>query len=191
MKNYVIILLFIVLGSCSRKTHIAKSAQLETKIKLTKDSSARTTLNGIDKTITFISKTIDTNIIVSGRTLNGYLPSPNFKNDTSARFENEDLSVILSVDKLGFARFAAEPKSKKIPVKIHERIEIYNDVSTNQTDEVQTKTAASTTTTLKEKHSEKQNIPSVRVWFFVVLAIVSVVVFIRIARKFDLLKILG
>ncbi len=190
MKNYIIILCFIVLTGCAKKVHITDSFDSTTKIKTSGDTSTRKSLLVTDKTKTFTTRYIDTSVTVTGGILNGYLSPSMLKADTSAYFENQDLSVQLDIDKSGYAYFVAKSKPKKVPVEMLELREAYNDITTKQDLQVNSKTAIDVKTTLSQKHSEKQTMPSTSPWFNVVLAITMAIAFIWLIRKLNLLKVL-
>lgn len=190
MKHYIIIFVLIFFAGCAKKTHIANSTELKTDLKLFSDTSTRKNRLIIDKTKTFTTKSVDTNITVTGLALSGYLFTPKLNQDTSAFFENEDLSVTISLNKLGLTRFVAQPKSKQVPVKIFEQTSTHNDIETIESVQTKGKTTVAAITTAAEKHIEKQTIPKVNTWLLISFIALLAIVFIWVARKLNVLKIL-
>ncbi|PJJ79979.1 hypothetical protein [Mucilaginibacter auburnensis] len=190
MKNYLIILCLIVLSGCAKKMHITDNYASTTKIKTTGDTSTHKSLLVVDKTKTFRMRQVDTIVTVAGGALSGYLSPLQTANDTSAYFENEDLSVVLNVNSLGYTRFIARSKPKKVPVQILEQTSVYNDVTTNEDAQVDTKSSTEVKTALNQTHSIKQSTPSTSVWFNLVLVTILAIVVIWLIRKMNLLKVL-
>ncbi len=187
MKNYLIILVLIVFAGCAKKTHITDSAEFKTDLKLISDTSTSKNRLVIDKTKMLTTRSVDTNITVTGLALSGYLSTPKLNQDTSAFFENEDLSVTISLNKLGLTRFVAKPKSKQIPVKLIEQTSVYKDIATRESVQTRSKTAISAITTSAQKHIEKQTLPNVNGWLYVVMIALLAIVFIGGISKLKIL----
>jgi hypothetical protein len=185
MKNSLLLLLSCLLFSaCAKKTFVADSKTLFHQLNNTTDSSTNKTSSIADKTITIINRSIDTNIIVTGEALNGYLMLSKLSGkDTSAHFENDDLNLILSVDKTGKATATAIPKSKTINAKAFEQIVVYNDVVKNEETSTHAKSELAIKTSLTAKHTEKKITGNVSFSFSLIVILLLVSIFVWIGRK--------
>lgn len=185
MKNILLLSLSCMLFSaCAQKTHVADNSTLSHNLKTTSDSSARKVSSITDKTVTIINRSIDTNIVITGKSLSGYLLSSQLSGkETSAQFENEDLSLFLSIDKTGKAMATAIPKSKTIRAKAFEQITVYNDVVKNEEASTHAKSELAIKTNLTAKHTEKQTTGNTPFSLSLIVILLLACVFIWIGRK--------
>ena len=186
MKNYLFLLCLFIIAGCASKTHVSSSANLSTSIKSTTDSSLFKTSLITDRTKTFTTKLTDTNITFTARNLSGYLLPPKYGRDTSARFENEDLVILLNIDKLGTTSFAALPKPKTLPIRVFEHTAVYNDVITTERALARSKIAVDAKSSLTQKRSEKSTTPNTNFWLSIGLIFLIAVAVIWITRKLSL-----
>lgn len=189
MKNYLLLLALLTLSSCARKTSVSRSLIQSNSFKSTGDSSGSKITSLTDKTITLISRSIDTNIHVTGKPLSVYIYPLKYNSDTVLNFENDDLSLLLRIDKGGATNVIALPKAKIIAIKAFEQKAIYNNVTSNE----ETKTDASTSKEIKSTSAEKQFIEEDKggsTWKVgLILGILLAVTFMLVVKKFSSLKI--
>lgn len=194
MKNNLLLLLScMLLSACAKKTYVADSNTLAHQLKNTTDSLVNKTSSISDKTITFISRSIDTNIIITGKALSGYLaPSKSPDKDASAHFENEDLTLFLHIDKAGKATATAIPKTKKIGAKVFEQTAVYNDIIKKEEAKTTAKSELDVKTSLAIKHTQKEATGNTAFNYILIIVLLLTCVFIWIAKKFTFWgKLLG
>jgi len=186
MKTNIFLLLScVLLSACSKKTHIVDNNTLVHQFKNTTDSLVNKTSTITDKTVTFISRSIDTNIIITGKALSGYLlPSKLPGKDTSAYFENEDLKLFLHIDRAGKATATAIPKTKTIKAQVFEQKVVYNHIEKRDAANMHTKNHSEVKTSLAAKHTQKETTGSTSFSFSLIIVLLLACVFIWIARKF-------
>ena len=147
----------MLLSACSKKTYRADSNTYSHQIKNLVDTSAHKLSSTTDKTVTVINRSIDTNITIAGKALSGYLiPAKLAGKDTSAHFENEDLTLLLHIDKRGKTTATAIPKSKTVKVKAHVQTAVYNNIVKTENSDVNIKHDLAIKTSLAEKRTKKQ-----------------------------------
>jgi len=186
MKIYLYLLLFCaLLSACARKTYVAEHSTLSHNLKNKSDSTIRKSSLLTDKTVTIISKLIDTNIVVSGKALSGYLLPSKSLEDISAHFENEDLNLFLYIDKSGKARATAIPKSKKITAKALEQTTVYNDVVKKEETDIHAKNELAIKTSLAANRTEKQTTGNITFGFSLIIILLVAAAFVLFIRKFN------
>jgi hypothetical protein len=184
--NIFLLLSCVLLSSCAKKTYVADSQKLFHQFKNATDSLVNKTSTITDKTVTFISRSIDTNIIITGKVLSGYLrPSKLRRNDTSAYFENEDLTLFLRINRAGNASATAIPKTKTISAKAFEQKAVYNDVEKRDAANMHAKNDLEVRTSLAAKHTQKETTGNASFSLGLVVVLLLACVFIWIARKFN------
>jgi hypothetical protein len=194
MKNILLLLMSCaLLASCAKKTYVADSKKLVHQYKNTTDSLVNKTSSITDKTVTIISRSIDTNIIITGKVLGGYLsPSKLRDKDTSAHFENEDLKLFLQIDRAGNATASAIPKTKAIKAKAFEQTVVYNNIVKQEEAKTKARSALEIKTSVAAKHTQKESIGNTSFNFSLIIVLLLACVFIWIARKFTFLgKLFG
>ncbi|MGY3211160.1 hypothetical protein [Mucilaginibacter sp. HD30] len=189
MKNsHFLLLACMLLSACAKKTYLADSNTLSHQIKAITDSTEHKTSLITDKTITFINRTIDTNIVVTGKALSGYLVrSHSLDKDTSAHFENDDLNLFLQIDRTGKATATAIPKVKTIKAKVFERIAVYNNLTREEKADVNVKSELAVKTSDTVKHTKKEVSGNTTFSFSLIIIILLVSVLIWITQKFTFL----
>lgn len=194
MKNILLLLVSCaLLSACAKKTHVADSNKFVHQYKNATDSLVNKTSSTTNKTITFVSRSIDTNIIITGKTLSGYLLSSKLQGkDTSARFENEDLTLFLHLDRAGNASATAIPKTKTISAKAFEQTAVYNNIVKQEEAKIKAKSALEIKTSVATKHTQKESAGNTSFAFSLIIVLLLTCVFIWIARKFTFLgKLFG
>ncbi len=141
-----------------------------------------------DKTVTIISRSIDTNIIITGKALSGYLlPSILRGKDTSAHFENEDLELFLNIDRAGKATATAIPKTKTIHAKASEQTAVYNDIMKKEEEKMNAKNELEVKTNLAAKHTQKESTGNTSFNFSLIIVLLLTCAFIWFVKKFTFL----
>jgi hypothetical protein len=194
MKNILLLVLScLLLSACAKKTYVADSKALAHQLKNTTDSLVNKTSLITDKTVTFISRSIDTNIIITGKALSGYLrPSKLRSSDTSAHFENEDLTLFLHIDKAGNATATSIPKTKTISLKAFEQTAVYNNIVKKEAAKTKARGALEVKTSIATKHTQKETTGNMSFNIILMIILLLSCVFIWIARKFTFLgKLFG
>ena len=194
MKNSQFLLIFcVLLSACAKKTYVADSNTFSHQIKSVTDTSAHKTSSTTDKTVTLINRSIDTNIIVNGKTLSGYLvPSTLPHNDASAHFENEDLKLFLHIDKTGKTTATAIPKLKTIKVKAFEHTAVYNNITKTEDSDIQVKNESAVKTKATARHTQKETTGNESFSFSFIITLLLACVLIWISRKFTFMgKLFG
>jgi len=185
-KSLFLLLLCILISACAKKTSLVDHNRFSHQIKAFIDTSAHKTSSITDKTITFINRSVDTNIIITGKTLSGYLvQSKSADKDTSVHFENEDLTLLLYIDKTGKATATATPKLKTIKVKAFERTAVYNNVTKTDDTDVKVKSELTAKTNESTEHTQKTTTGGLTLSLGLVLIVLLACLFIWIATKFS------
>lgn len=186
MKNNLLLFLTCMLCSaCAKKTYVADSTTFAHQLKNTTDSLVNKTSSITDRTITFISRSIDTNIIITGKALSGYLaPSKSSDKDTSAYFENEDLTLFLHIDRAGKATATATRKRKTIKAQVFEQTAVYNDIVKIEEATINAKSELKVKTSLTANHTQKESKGNTSFNFTLIIVLLLPCILIWIAKKF-------
>lgn len=188
MKNRLFLLLLCVLiSACAKKTSLIDSKIFSHQIKTLTDTSAHKSSSTTNKTISFSNRSIDTSIIVAGKELSGYLTQSKLQGkDTSAYFANDDLSLLLYIDKTGRATATATPKLKTIKVKAFEHTAVYNDITRTEETAVKVKSELAAKTNQSTEHTEKTTTGAM-LRFSWILIVLLPCLFLWIVAKFTFL----
>ncbi len=191
MKRIIIlIVLSVLLIACSKKTHILDSSKASKQTKRSNDSTGQKKTKTTDRSIIITDRNIDTNIITTGNILTGYInPLASNSTDTiiDAHFENNDISLDLQTNKKsGITKAIVRPKAQNIPVKIHEKTTIHNDIhviediKSNLRNKIETKTDSigKHVADLTDPATAIKGLRSVVIWFLVIIIIVGVVLYL-------------
>lgn len=192
-KIFELILAIIFLTGCAAKTRISNNAKVSTKTESIQDHRNEKTTQIADKSTTVTIKDIDTNIITIGKSLTGYI-NPD---QTTAHFENDDLSLDLENNKItGITKVITASKPKKTNIRIHKKTIIHNDINTNQTikSSLKTKVEAKTDSITSHvvNHIEPvvsfKSFKSVLVWIFIIA--VLLIALIYFFKKFSVISLI-
>ncbi|MFD0749667.1 hypothetical protein ACFQZS_05910 [Mucilaginibacter calamicampi] len=189
MKHKHLLLSFcVLLSACAKKTLLIDSNTFSHQIKTSTDTSIQKTTSTTDKTITFINRSIDTNIVFTGQSLSGYLiPSKWLNKDTSAHFENDDLELILQIDRVGNATATAIPRRKTIKANAFERIAVYNDITKTENTKIEGSKLEKGKTSFSTQHIEKETKGNSSIGFNLFMVVLLVVGLILLVRKIGFL----
>ncbi|MFD2870845.1 hypothetical protein ACFS5N_00105 [Mucilaginibacter ximonensis] len=186
MKIYLILAFCAIFISCSKKTHTADSTHATSKIQEFKDSVNDSNLLTIDKSVTTTNMDLDTAIVITGHSLLG-----NFNlQDSSGHFENNDLTIDFTTDKLGLnIAFKASPKSKVINAHYHQKSVIQNNVLKTDKSKLSTVRKTDIQRDSTYKHIADQSDPSVisnlksTIGWIIILLMIGTIVFFLVKKQ--------
>jgi hypothetical protein len=202
VKKIIILIAFsVLLIACSKKTHVLDSYKVSKQTKRSNDSTGQKKTETINRSIIITYRDIDTNIITTGNILTGYInPLSSNSTDTiiDAHFENNDISLDLQTDKKsGLTKAIARTKPQNIPVRIHEKTTIHNDIRTIEDIKSTLKTKIETKTDSIGKHVTDHTDPntvvkglrSLVIWFLVIVVIVGIALYL--VKKFSFISLIS
>lgn len=196
-KINILILSSILLAGCAKKTHILTQSSISARSKFLKDSTVQKKNEIVDMSTTVIVKDIDTSFTIRGKTLTAYFNtsvSPGNDSVTDTSFDNDDLSIRLQTNKkTGITKATATLKAKIVPVKIHEKTIVQNDIHSTTNENSVQKVRAENKIDSTKKQIADQTEPSVMgktlrtifIWLLAICAVIAAVIYL--VKKFSII----
>jgi hypothetical protein len=188
MKKIVQFIAFLFfLSGCAEKTHVLDTMKASMHKKTSTDSISNKKDVTVDKSVIISTKTADTNIVVTGKPVMGFLNTRSITDTGTVlkHFENEDADLDIWYNKMtGSLSAKSTPKPKKIPVHIIEKTTVNRNVTQTTDSRSSVKNKQDIKTDTASKHVTDHKDPSASVKSFKTIFIIILIIIVLGAGVF-------